>query len=257
MILVAGDLMMDVLLLPELRKAEQPDGLLLRSGGSAANTAAWIGFLRKPVTFVGCVGADAVGEVLIRELQAMNVNTVVRAVPDLETGAVADEITTEGERVMRSARGANQALSPADILAAARADLWAVHITGYALLSPYRLQILNAAGEVAARCGARLSFDPASVGVIETFGREALLAEMVRCGVDIVLPNSVEALALTGASSIDDAAAQLGECVPTVVVKDGASGALYSSGGEAERVPTTPLRPVDTTGAGDAFNAGL
>src|SRR5579872_2647674 len=53
MMVVVGDLLLDVLLLPELTHSEQPAGMLARSGGSAANTAAWMGHLGRPVVFVG------------------------------------------------------------------------------------------------------------------------------------------------------------------------------------------------------------
>ena len=44
--------------------------------------------------------------------------------------------------------------------------------------------------------------------------------------------------------------------VPRVIVKDAAAGAVWSDGRRTERVPIEPLTPVDSTGAGDAFNAG-
>jgi sugar/nucleoside kinase (ribokinase family) len=76
--------------------------------------------------------------------------------------------------------------------------------------------------------------------------------------VDIFMPNAREARLITGLESVEDAARKLGEWVPKVVVKDGANGAwvttdvglLHSPGISAGEV-------VDTTGAGDCFNAGF
>ncbi|MEU8517103.1 PfkB family carbohydrate kinase [Kitasatospora sp. NPDC048722] len=75
--------------------------------------------------------------------------------------------------------------------------------------------------------------------------------------VDVLTPNTAEALRLTGAADPEDAIAELAGLVPTLVVKRGADGATAVRGGERHDVPAVPVRPVDTTGAGDCFNAGL
>jgi ribokinase len=257
MILSIGDIMLDVLLLPELAHEEQASGIVVRGGGSAANTAAWVRHLEQPATFVGCVGGDSAGVMLTSELQDSDVVTVIRKVSGLETGCVAVEITSDGERVMRSSRGANQALERDDIRRASTSQLAAVHITGYTLLGPGGSEILRAAAGSAKRAGGLLSFDPSSAGVVGRVGRAALLADVRGCRVDVFLPNQREAEALTGASDALEAASILGESVRLVVVKDGANGACYCRDGERGHVDTTALVPVDTTGAGDAFNAAI
>lgn len=257
MMLVVGDILLDVLLLPELRHSEQPAGMLARSGGSAANTAAWMGHLGCEVRFVGCVGNDGVGEMLRAELRREGVQTEVRAVAGMETGCVAVELDAGGERLMRSSRGANVALLPDDLRQAVPGSVWGVHLTGYALLGVGGFDLLAAAAEVARTHGALLSFDPSSEGVITTFGRDRLLNELKRCGVSMLLPNVVEAVALTGYADPAEAAVTLAETTPTVVVKCSAGGAVAWSMGALLQVPTEPVQPLDTTGAGDAFNAGL
>jgi ribokinase len=132
--LVVGDLLLDVLLLSELKHSEQPAGMIARSGGSAANTAAWMQHLGCPVRFVGCVGNDGIGDMLRRELREVGVETRVRTVDGLETGCVAVELDAHGERLMRSSRGANVALVADDVRGANVGDIWGVHLTGYALL---------------------------------------------------------------------------------------------------------------------------
>jgi sugar/nucleoside kinase (ribokinase family) len=256
-ILSVGDLLLDVLLLPELQEEEQRAGIAVRGGGSAANTAAWVEHLGYPTRFVGCVGDDPLGAMLRSELRDAGVQTAVRTVAGAETGCVAVGVTPAGERVMRSARGANEALSPGDIRRAASPDLAAVHLTGYALLGPYGLELLEAAGETARAAGALLSFDPSSRGVVNRFGSERLLEDIRRLGVDLLLPSRPEAEALTGTAGAAEAALGLATFARMAVVKDGERGAAVSAGGETQEVPTEPVRPVDSTGAGDAFNAGL
>jgi ribokinase len=257
MMLVVGDLLLDVLLLPELKHSEQPAGMVARSGGSAANTAAWLAHLGCRVTFVGCVGNDGIGDMLREELRAEGVHAEVRAVDDIETGCVAVELDAHGERLMRSSRGANVALVPGDLDSVDQGTVWGVHLTGYALLGRGGFALLEAAADLARAHQAMLSFDPSSEGVIAALGRDLLLREMSQCGVEVLLPNVVEAAALTGHADASEAAVILGETVPTVVVKRSEQGAVVFAAAELRQVPTEPVQPLDTTGAGDAFNAGM
>jgi sugar/nucleoside kinase (ribokinase family) len=71
------------------------------------------------------------------------------------------------------------------------------------------------------------------------------------------LPNEDEARRITGASDAESAAAALAKRVPVVVVKCGKRGALVRSKEQQCVVPTEPVTPVDTIGAGDSFNAGF
>ena len=74
---------------------------------------------------------------------------------------------------------------------------------------------------------------------------------------DMFLPNAVEAQRLTGKDSLDEAATLLAELVPMLVIKDGAQGARCWWQGRCYQAPALPGDPVDTTGAGDVFNAAF
>jgi len=75
--------------------------------------------------------------------------------------------------------------------------------------------------------------------------------------VDVFAPNEVEALQLTGAATVEQALARLAELTPLVIVKRGAEGAIAGLDGGVVQVPAIPVEVVDTTGAGDCFNAGF
>jgi sugar/nucleoside kinase (ribokinase family) len=74
---------------------------------------------------------------------------------------------------------------------------------------------------------------------------------------DIFLPNALEAKRLTGEHELHGAICKLGEICPVVVVKDGANGSYSCVQGMIKHVPAITVNPVDTTGAGDNFNAGF
>ena len=256
MIAVIGDLMLDVFLLPTLRDEEQSHGVVARPGGSAANTAVWLAHLGCEVTLVACAGDDELGRMLVQELAKRGVQSHVRLVPGFETGLVVVEVSETGERTMRSARGANEALSPHDVGASCPGCSF-VHLTGYALLGCAGIELLQSAARCARASQAILSFDPSSVGVVRRFGYADLLDALSEARVGLLLPNADEAAALTGLSKPEEAIALLRRRIQTVIVKDGANGAVCSSAGTTFRVASTRVRPVDTTGAGDAFDAGI
>lgn len=74
---------------------------------------------------------------------------------------------------------------------------------------------------------------------------------------DVFAPNESEARQLTGAATAEDALGRLAEHCPLVVVKCGARGALAQTGGRVYAAPALAVEAVDTTGAGDCFNAGF
>lgn len=75
--------------------------------------------------------------------------------------------------------------------------------------------------------------------------------------IDVFAPNLSEARQLTGAATAEEALARLAEYCPLVVVKCGADGAYARAGDRVWHCPAIPVEVVDTTGAGDSFNAGF
>lgn len=75
--------------------------------------------------------------------------------------------------------------------------------------------------------------------------------------IDVFAPNETEALHLTGETAVSAALTKLAKIVPTVVIKLGAKGAIAQRGNEVISIPPIAVIPLDTTGAGDCFNAGF
>jgi hypothetical protein len=75
---------------------------------------------------------------------------------------------------------------------------------------------------------------------------------------DVFMPNALEARRLTGETDLARAMARLLELCPLVVIKDGAHGAYaWARGGTMVHAPAIEVEPLDTTGSGDAFDAGF
>jgi len=103
--------------------------------------------------------------------------------------------------------------------------------------------------------GCTVSVDPASTGPLGLYGADRWLADTE--GATLVLPNAAEARLLTGCGDPSAAARALAARYPVAVVKLGADGALWASRDVLVHRPAHPATVVDTTGAGDAFAAGL
>ncbi len=114
-------------------------------------------------------------------------------------------------------------------------------------------EAVNAALRIARQLGTQVFMDCQDVeGLVEDQAVRDTLAE-----VDIFAPNVDEALRLTGTSTMDDALESLTGLVDTVVVKRGGAGATAARGAERYDIAAVEVEVVDTTGAGDCFNAGF
>jgi sugar/nucleoside kinase (ribokinase family) len=145
-------------------------------------------------------------------------------------------------------------LTAADIPGTLLARSRHVHASSYFLLEdslgPGLAGVLSAARAAGATTSLDTNWDPSG-----RWGGERLSAAIAQA--DVLLPNEAEALRLTGAASLGAAAGALAAAGSRLVVKLGERGALCADGPVRQRVSLPPVTPVDTTGAGDCFNAGL
>lgn len=101
--------------------------------------------------------------------------------------------------------------------------------------------------------GARIAMDPQHV---ESTVRDPAVRSVLT-SIDVFLPNASEARALTGRARLSDAVDDLAALTPTVVVKNGADGAVAARGAVRCRSAPPTVAAVDTVGAGDCFDAGF
>lgn len=222
-------------------------------GGSAANTAAWLARAGVAVALVARVGADEFGRQARAMLLADGVRAELTVDPQHPTGTCIVLVDRDGERTMVPSTGAND--GPAGV----PEQLWQpgahLHVSGYALLHAGSRPSALAALAIATRVGATVSVDAASTAPLIATGPRQFL-DWLPPDV-LLLANADEAGALTGGLDAIEAARSLGARVGAAVVKLGPAGATWSDGAQSITVPTAPRPPVDSTGAGDAFAAGL
>jgi sugar/nucleoside kinase (ribokinase family) len=233
--------------------SDRPAVIRSRGGGAGANVAAHLARLGVPVTLVGCIGDDAPGAGLTAELAAAGVDLALRTVADAATGTIVSLVEPGGQRSMLADRGANLALRPDDVPAPVPGGH--LHLSGYTLLDDGPRAAGLAALTAAVAAGCTVSLDPASTGPLTRYGVDRWLADTA--GATLLLPNADEARLLTGCADVADAARTLAGRHRVVAVSLGADGALWASGDVLVHRPAHPAEVVDTTGAGDAFAAGL
>lgn len=253
---VVGDVNTDVVVVLAGEPAPGSDraaAISTRGGGAGGNVAAHLARLGVPVRLVGCVGDDPAGAGLLAELGEAGVGLALRTVAGAATGTVVSLVEPGGQRSMLSDRAANLALTPDDVVVPAAGGH--LHVSGYTLLDPGPRPAGLAALTAARAAGCTTSVDPASVGPLERSGVERFLADTA--GTTLMFPNQDEARLLTGCADMADAARSLAAHYPVVAVKLGAAGALWASADTLVHRPAHTGTVVDTTGAGDAFAAGV
>ena len=265
-VLVLGDANLDLILrgdvVPRFNQAEQLlDAATLVLGGSAGITAHALARLGRATRLGALTGRDVFGNQVVELLAAAGVDTsTVLRDPDHTTGLTV--VLSQGqERAILTFLGAISAYSieqATDALVNAAHDgARHLHVSSFFLL-PRLGAGLASVFDRAHALGLTTSLDPNFDPAEQWSGVEGMLAN-----VDVLLPNRTEALEIaarvTGHAIVDPVAAGavLASRGAVVVIKDGRRGALLvHPDGSVVRNVGTPVDAVDTTGAGDTFNAG-
>jgi ribokinase len=254
-IVVVGDVMVDIVVRlsePLARGSDAPATIRFHGGGSAANTAAWLAAAGAESVLVGTVGDDERGREARAGLVTHGVKTRLAVDPELPTGTCLVLVGPDGERTMAPDAGANDALDERDLADELLADGDHLHVSGYSLLRSGSRDASRAAIARASDAGMTVSVDPSSSALLSPDFLDWA------GGAGLLLPNASEAHALTGESDPERAARALAERFGEVVVTLGPAGALWTDGEAVLRAAAEPVdEVVDSTGAGDAFAAGL
>lgn len=253
-IVVVGSLNVDLVVrsprFPKPGETIRGDDLATIPGGKGANQAVAAARLGGQVAMLGCVGADAFGSMLIENLKQNHVDTR-RVLRDgsAATGTAIIVVDANGENSIILSPGANGKIKKGDIepavLQGARVLLLQFEIPMEAVVH-----------------AARLAKERRVKVIVNPAPAHDMPDELLKCA-DYLLPNETELALLTGKDTKDkaslEAAAQslVKRGAKNVIVTLGARGALITTRLSKKYVPTYKVKPVDTTGAGDAFIGGL
>ena len=218
-------------------------------GGKGANQAVACGRSGADITFIACVGDDAIGAEILAQLQRDRIHTAaVSVVPEATTGVAMIFVNEDGENVIGISAGANAALTP-EHFAPYKGLVEQSDALLMQLESP--LETVIAAAQAAKNHQTRVILNPAPA-------RE--LPDSLLKLVDVITPNETEAEKLTGISVSDETgaarAAQVlhDKGIGQVLITLGSRGVWLSVNGEGRRIPGFKVNAVDTIAAGDTFN---
>jgi sugar/nucleoside kinase (ribokinase family) len=255
-ILVAGELNADAVFVglasfPRLGHEVLADHFSLELGSSSAICAAGLARLGNEVAFVTKVGTDLMGRFCLDQLKQLGIDASPAIVdPDLKTGMTVSMSTTD--RALLTYPGTISELSASDIPLDLLARFSHLHVSSYFLqraLQPGLAKLFAAAR----RLGLTTSFDPGADPAEEW---RVDIVELLE-SVDVFLPNEAELAALTRERTVEDGLRALDNSHTLTVAKLGEQGCAVWRPDGLLAIPAIPVRPVDTTGAGDSFNAGF
>ena len=227
------------------------------SGGSAGNTAAGLASLGARTGYIGRVRDDDAGDAFRRDIRRAGVRfDTPAATSGAATGRCLVFVTPDAERSMLTMLGAAAEIGPADIDETAAAKAAVTYLEGYLWDAPGAKAAMVKLADAARAAGRRVALtlsDPFCVAR----HRETFL-ELIAERVDLLFANEEEAVSLTGAGDIRNAAEAVAGIVETAALTRSAAGSLIVSGAERQEVPAARVeRLVDTTGAGDLYAAGF
>jgi len=256
-IAVIGELNADLILTgavkPAFGQVEQiVDDATLTVGSSGAIFACGAARLGLKVAYCGLVGDDQFGRFMLEKLDERGVDVA---------GVLVDPAVKTGLSVILSLGDDRAILTHLGSIAALRADQVSntilgrtrhVHVSSFFLqhaLRPGLPMLLAATRGAGATVSLDTNWDPTerwNDGLTETLRH-----------VDVFLPNTQEALAIAGAPSLEQALSRLSRRIATVVVKQGSAGAIARQGETTVEDAGFRVPVVDSTGAGDSFDAGF
>lgn len=219
-------------------------------GGSARNTLHGLTRLGESCAFIGMIGSDERGLEYRRMIETQGIHPILLE-SDTPTATVLSLVTPDGERTMRTFQGASLEFRGHHLDKSLFQGAKLVHLEGYTLFND---DLTETAMRYAQEVGAKVSFDLASFEIVRNFKDKVL--HLLENYVDIIFANSEECFELTNAPN-EQSCDFLAELCEVGVVLMGSRGCWVKKGDTKVYCPAYPVRPLDTTGAGDLFASGF
>ena len=257
-VLVAGEINADLVFsgcaaLPAFGREVLAQGFQQGPGSSSMICAMGLARLGEAVLFAGVAGQDGWGGYCLAALREAGIDVdAVQLRPGLRTGLTV-ALSAAHDRALVTYPGAIAALRADDVTDALLTRAGHLHVSSYYLQDALRPG-LRSLFERAHALGLTTSLDP-GFDPQEWWG-EALVELLPQ--VDVFLPNAVEACAISGASSPEAALEAFANGRTRTVIKRGGEGCItLDDDGRMLAVPAFAVDALDSTGAGDSFDAGF
>lgn len=256
-LLVVGDVNPDIVLRGDVEPAfGQAERLVeeahLTIGGSGAIMACGAARLGLRVAVCAIVGGDLFGRWIREQLEARGIDVHALVVDPARRTGLTIVLSKRQDRAILTYPGTIAELRSSNIDRQLLSETRHVHVSSYFLqreLAPDLPEMFDEAHSAGGTTSVDPNWDPG-----ETW--DGRLTDVLP-RTDVFLPNATEALRIGRQEEIDRAALSLARAARLVVVKLGPQGAIAAQGTGLVRVPGFQADPVDTTGAGDSFDAGF
>lgn len=254
-----GDLCVDIFMQVVAYPAAGGDGTVQamhqHAGGSAANTAIMLANLGGEPTLLTHTGTDVWAQKLLPILEGagVRVDRIVQESID-QTGLTFLVVSSDAERTMFTYRGANRNLHPDEIITVMFENVDYLHISSYACLTAPQSDAVLKAVELASQYNVKISLD---IGVEPASQARDIIWRLLP-KLSLIVLGEPEAMVLTQKKSLPDTISTLlSTGVQIIALKLGKDGCRLISKHKDVSLAGFPIDAVDTTGAGDAFSAGM
>lgn len=258
---VIGDAMMDVIIplggledIRDLTEGGVANTEMTVSPGGAANVAVHIASLGGNSAFVGKVGDDYFGRIFIEGLEGKNVICGTCTGASRRTGVVVSLVLPDGERFFIVDRGANAELSFDDIDVDLVLSSDVIYLTGYSFQDEKTSQTIQMILELVPE-RVTVVFNPGAPRLAEELRLEFL--DLIEKHAGVVILNKLEGEYLTECTTESEIVKHLLGVTNVVALTKGQEGSIVATGKGIDGFVALATPVADTTGAGDAYAAGL
>lgn len=254
---VYGDVNIDLVIpgvekFPEPGQEDEVDVMETFVGGGAALFTLGAGKLGLHPVFQGAVGDDCYGKLILDEFEKRNVDTSLLEISKEYKTGISISFTNEYDRSFLTMRGTNALIDISKVKMEEVKKARHVHVTGYAgsINHDAYLRFLQ---QIKEETQATVSFD---VGWDSTGEWKKEIYDLFPY-IDVLFMNETEAVHYSRKESAEQAGWDFADHCPVVALKLGAQGAVAFKNGKMYQKGRFQVTAVDTTGAGDSFNAGF
>lgn len=221
-------------------------------GGGAALFALGEGKLGLSVVFQGAVGNDVYGGMIKRQLEMTGVDTALLEQRETDRTGISLSFTDERDRCFLTYQGPNARLHMDNVLMEQVGRASHIHVTGYAGAERHE-EYFRLLKRIKTETDTTISFD---VGWDASGEWTAKIYELLPY-IDVLFMNETESVHYSRRESAKEAAEDFAAHCRIVVIKLGSKGAIAFENGVFSQAAAFRVQAVDTTGAGDSFNAGF